>query len=565
MDIAMSETEYVIKFDFDKEKVAAIRKIPSAWWHRDTKTWRVPIAEAKKVESLKKKFVKIDTEKMGEMPEKIWPIYPLPNLDINIDLKRPLWEYQKPAVAFNLKHKKTLNGDKMGLGKTTESIATVHVAQSYPCLVICTASKKLDWQAEFLEVAGKKSLIMQPSIQESWPKYHKLMNIDVFICNYESLDKYFVQEINKPKDQDLKTKHITFKPTISVFKSVIIDESHRLKDEKTLQTKIAYGLTRNREYVLLCTGTPFVNCTRDLAMQLMMIDQLKNVVDHIPIIQNKKGIYDSSGYERFLRRYCEGGTGNTNMKELESRIKRYCFFQREKSEVLKDLPPKIRQIIRCELSNMPEYKKAEKDFGKYLREWKGCTDSQVKKRLKFEAVQRFIELKSIAARGKIEVIKEYMIEIMQQGEKVLIFCYRHDEIDRLRNEFPGILEIHGNIKAEDRQKAMVKFNTDPLHKAMVLNYKSGGEGLNLPAAGWVGFLHLPWTFAACEQCEDRAHRPGNVNDSVQAAYFIAEDTVDKYCYDRVMQKKDMGFLVTGAVDDVPQEFLDELYNLFNQK
>jgi SWI/SNF-related matrix-associated actin-dependent regulator 1 of chromatin subfamily A len=128
---------------------------------------------------------------------------------------------------------------------------------------------------------------------------------------------------------------------------VAIDESHKCKDGTTQQAKFVMGITKGKEYVYELTGTPVVNKPKDLIPQLIILNRLTDIVSHIPDATGR----DKSGYRRFLNRYCGGGNDATNLKELNYRLNKYCFYRREKMEVLKDLPAKLRQVVLCEISN----------------------------------------------------------------------------------------------------------------------------------------------------------------------------------------------------------------------
>ena len=75
--------------------------------------------------------------------------------------------YQLQGVARGLQLKRFINGDEQGLGKTMQSIATIYSAQKYnneitfPCLVICPASTKIDWKREWEMWTGKKAIILE--------------------------------------------------------------------------------------------------------------------------------------------------------------------------------------------------------------------------------------------------------------------------------------------------------------------------------------------------------------------------------------------------------------------
>lgn len=73
----------------------------------------------------------------------------LPKLTVPHGLLLEPYEYQKEGIAYALQHKRCIFGDQPGLGKTLQAIGTVTIAKAYPCLVICPAALKINWQREF--------------------------------------------------------------------------------------------------------------------------------------------------------------------------------------------------------------------------------------------------------------------------------------------------------------------------------------------------------------------------------------------------------------------------------
>ena len=99
---------------------------------------------------------------------------------------------------------------------------------------------------------------------------------------------------------------------------------------------------------------------------------------------------------------------------------------------------------------------------------------------------------------------------------------------------------------------------------IICNIKSGGVGITLTASSRVSFIELPWTPADCDQCEDRTHRIGQ-KDSVQASYFLAQDTIDEYIYQIIEKKRNIANQVTGAeetIETIETNMVDEFINLF---
>jgi SWI/SNF-related matrix-associated actin-dependent regulator 1 of chromatin subfamily A len=560
MNIVETDRGYEISFPFDFNKVKEVKSIPGSFFKGKDKVWIVPKRSEVAVMSLARKYGVIDTT-VTQAAENYDAVPELPELDIELNLPRELFPFQKKGVAYNRIHKKVIIGDQPGLGKTTQLIASVISLNAFPCLIICPATLKLNWQKEWMDVAGKQAMILSDRVKNTWHQYHKVGMVDVFICNYESLKKYFVSPgWSKPKDSPFKVKDIPFRDTINLFKSVAVDESHKCKDGTTQQAKFVMGISKAKEYVFELTGTPVVNKPKDLIPQLIILDRLKDVVSHLP---DKTG-RDYSGYRRFLDRYCGGGNDATNLKELNYRLNTTCFYRREKSEVLKDLPAKLRQVVLCEITNRKEYDKAANEFVDYLKSVRGCTDAEVTKKLRGEVMVKMGILKQISSRGKIESVKDHIDEITDGGEKVVVFCSLREIGDRLKEIYPAAVMIRGGMTSEDKDLSVRKFQTDPKTKVIICSIKAAGVGLTLTASSRVVFVEFPWTFADCEQCEDRCHRIGQV-ESVQAAYFLGEDTIDRYCYELIQKKKSIAKDITGASDDVNEEVIDELLNLFNQK
>lgn len=573
MNIVETRKDYEISFPVGPnfhQMLAAVKAIPNSWFQGATKTWHVPRHRESEVKELKILFgVDDGSNDISRLPEVAGEVMPLPELTIDIPLERKLLPFQGPAVAYGLDRKRFLNGDQMGLCKTATAIATVVAAQAFPCLIICPATLKLNWQKEWNITAGRKAMVLKDSVKRSWPMFYEVGRIDVFITNFESLKKYFILDIKKEKDAQgnempMKLKHITFTDKIKLFKSVIVDESHKIRNE-TDQSTFTMGMMLDKEYRILLSGTPLVNGPRDLISQLYAIGRLSDVVSHIPLPKDRYGRpHDFSGKKRFEDRYCASKNG-TNLKELNNRLNMHCYFRREKSEVMKDLPPKIRQVISVEITNRKEYDLAEKNFIKYLKEVKQCTDQQVKKKLAGQWMVQMGVLKDVSARGKIEAVSEHIAEITGSGQKAVIFCHLKEVRQVLHRLYPNSVQVHGEMSAEQKDRAVVSFQNDIRIKEILVSMKAGSEGITLTASSNGCFIELPWTFAVCEQCEDRMHRQGQ-RDSVQASYFLGYKTIDEYIYnDIIMAKKGMMEDVAGATDTAINEHIDRLLTLFSNR
>ena len=481
-----------------------------------------------------------------------YSIAPLPKLNVPHGLLLEPYEYQKEGIAYALQHKRCIFGDQPGLGKTLQAIGTVTIAKAYPCLVVCPAALKINWQREFMKFAGKQAIILDDRNKNTWHRFFEQKKVngdalcDIYITNYESLKKFFVTSIKD--DSRFTMRSIKFDERIYLFKSVVIDESHKCKSTKTQQSKFLEGICKGKEYVLELTGTPVVNNNTDLIQQLKIMGRLE----------------DFGGYKSFVERYCGGQKQSSNVKELNWKLSQICFFRREKAKVLTQLPDKSRQYIEVDISNRKEYDKAEQDLIQYLKTYKDADDEKITKALRGEVMVKMGILKSISARGKIKVFSEFIHDVIDGGEKLIVFAYLKEVVMELKALFPNAVTVTGEDNAIQKQRAVDSFQNDPNCKLIILNYKSGGTGLTLTASSRVAFIEFPWTFSDCEQAEDRAHRNGQ-KDNVNCYYYLGKDTIDRYMYDVIQAKKNIANGVTGTDDVVKESIVDMAMNLFNQK
>ena len=171
------------------------------------------------------------------------------NTTLQHNLRVEPYEYQREGIAFGLAHKRIIIGDEPGLGKTLQSIGIVNAAGAYPCLVICPSSLKINWQREFEKFTDKSALILDNNVRTTWGYLLTMGVHHVAIVNYESLRKYFVWDIRAGKS--FRLRDVVFCPQIHMFKSIIIDESHRVKDPSAQQTIFAKGISTGKEYRIL--------------------------------------------------------------------------------------------------------------------------------------------------------------------------------------------------------------------------------------------------------------------------------------------------------------------------
>lgn len=455
------------------------------------------------------------------------------------NLKITPYPYQLKGIERGIELKRYINGDECGLGKTLMALATIATAGATPALVICPSSLKINWQREVEKFTNLKALILTDSVKSTFPYLVKMKMFDVVITNYESLRKYFV--LDAPVNFTLKD--VVFQPSIKIFKSVILDESHRVKDSSAQQTKFTRGICKDKEWVIMLTGTPVVNSPMDLATQLAIMGRMQ----------------DFGGLSYFKNRYSTG----RNLDELNHRIDSLCYFRREKREVFKDMPKLIRSKVYVELDNCvrEEYDTCQNDLRQYLKEYRMLEDPEIRKKMRMKALIKFMTLRYISSMGKVMPV---ISMVRDMNTNVVIFCSHHDIVNKLMLAFPKAVAVTGRESQAEKQAAVDAFQA---HEAdiIICSIKAAGVGLTLTASSHEIFVELPWTYADLTQCESREDRIGQ-KESVNSYITLSKDTIDSRLFKIIMDKRSIASKITGSDDDIPndEKYFEELMSCLNE-
>ena len=547
MYISKTSRCYKIMSDNSPSVLLFIRKIPSATYNAKDKCWDVDLCYEMFVrhfgEYLKERgLVKDVIFQKGLDDVNVWADN-MPNLTLPYNLKFEPYDYQKKGIQYMIDHKRTFNGDDMGLGKTFQSIAAISIARAYPCLVVCPAAMKMTWKREFMKFIGKNAVILDNNNKDNWQQMFITGTCNVFITNYESVKKFFIRRV---KGKRVSVKNLVVDPRAAIFKTVVIDESHRVKNASCHYAKYLEAICKGKEYVFMLTGTPVVTRVRDLVQQLKIMGRID----------------DFGGPSRFISRFCSSSVANEELGLLNSLLWRTCYFRREKTLVLKELPEKIRQYYSCELTNRREYESAEHDLTQYLKKYKNTSDEKLKTAMTNEAIVKIGVLRQISAEGKINEAKQLIADYISAQKKVIVFTAHKSIASKIKDAFPTAVTVTGSDTPEQKQKSVDSFQNDPGRMVIIVNIQSGGVGITLTAASDVLFVEMPWTSADCDQCECRAHRNGQKN-VVTCVYLLGRNTFDERMYDLIQKERSTSSIITGAVNGTREQMITQMSELLN--
>ncbi|KIJ66025.1 hypothetical protein HYDPIDRAFT_27228 [Hydnomerulius pinastri MD-312] len=148
--------------------------------------------------------------------------------------------------------------------------------------------------------------------------------------------------------------------------------------------------------------------------------------------------------------------------------------------------------------------------------------------------------------GKLQELSRLLRQKKAEGHRILIFTQMTRILDILEIflNFHGYLylRLDGATKIEDRQYITERFNADARIFCFISSSRSGGVGINLTGADTVIFYDSDFNPQMDRQCEDRAHRIGQIRD-VHIYRFISSHTVEEAMLMKANQKRSLDDLV----------------------
>ncbi len=269
---------------------------------------------------------------------------------------------------------------------------------------------------------------------------------------------------------------------------------------------------------------------------------------------------EGAGFFRFALRYCNAHKemvgrnktvwkfdGSSNLPELQDKLRATCMIRRLKSEVLTDLPAKVRQIVTLESDDHDE-----DDYGDIGDDFETATA-----RLKSVPFKDIAKVRHAQALAKVKASIEHIASVLdagtEEGKKVIVFAHHKDVIDKLVKGLSkyGVVSLVGEDAIAARAEAVEVFQTKTEVRVFVGSLKAAGVGLTLTAASHVIFVERDWTPATVTQGEDRAHRIGQ-RDVVLVQHLVSEGSIDAKMTRFLTEKQNIADLAldTETIQDV---------------
>ncbi|XP_006834663.1 PREDICTED: DNA annealing helicase and endonuclease ZRANB3 [Chrysochloris asiatica] len=452
-------------------------------------------------------------------------------------LRAKLLPFQKDGIIFALRRDgRCMVADEMGLGKTIQAIAIAYFYKAeWPLLIVVPSSLRYPWTEEiekWIPELGPEEI----HVIQNKTDVGRISTSKVAVLGYGLLTTDAVTLIHALDNQN--------------FKVVIVDESHYMKSRNASRSKILLPLVQKAKRAILLTGTPALGRPEELFMQIEAL------------FPQKFGTWTE-----YSKRYCNAHVryfgkrpqwdcrGASNLNELHQLLSDV-MIRRLKTEVLTQLPPKIRQRIPFDLPPA-----AAKELNSSFEEWE-----KLMRTLNSGGIENgspFLQVMGLITRmfkqtaiAKAGAVKDY-IKVMLQNESLKFLVFGH-HLSMLQACTEAVIEnktryirIDGSVPSSERIHLVNQFQKDPDTRVAILSIQAAGQGLTFTAATHVVFAELYWDPGHIKQAEDRAHRIGQCS-SVNIHYLIANGTLDTLMWGMLNRKAQ----VTGSTLNGRKEQLE---------
>lgn len=400
------------------------------------------------------------------------------------------YKYQQIGTDFAIKQRYSINGDKMGLGKSVQTISLAVKEDIPKTLIIAPAFLVPNWKAEIMKFTGEEAQTFNYGTESRFE-----------IVSYDSVKKvakYFPR-----------------------YDFVACDEIHYLKNIQAKRTKAIHELisTFKPEYFLGLSGTPIKNRVPEFYSLLRLCwygGRYSEFSKYAPSYWLFNKSFTKQKIQRFGGRKVTKWEGVKNAQGLKDLIKP--VYIRRKPEDVLDLPDEIHQeVLMSEKARTDELLKTA---------WEAYEGKKESK--------SFMSGKAISALGKTDYTVEFVKNLLEEEAGVIIFTDHVQAAKKIASDLgDGARFITGNTQANLRQVWVDDLNEGRL-SAIVATIPSLSVGVNITGVSAMVFNDFAWVPADMDQARKRIHRIGQTKTC--RYYYIMASKYDQKIYNTLKKK-----------------------------
>ena len=423
---------------------------------------------------------------------------------------------------------------EMGCGKTLTSIGIAGILYQFGLvnrvLVVAPLSILGVWDEEFSSMAAfPYSLTVLKGTGEKKRQQIREVSGDglqVLVVNYESariLEKELLQY-----DADL----------------IIADEGHKIKENRSKQSKAMHSLGDRASYRLLLTGTLITNKELDVFSEYRF---LNSRVFGTSFYAFRNQYFDMVGYGNHIPRFRQWMLDDF-LRRMHS-----IAYRVTKAECL-DLPDVTEEVVPVALEPkaMKAYRELEQDSFTELKDVEVTAMNVLTKLLRLSQLTGGHVTDDDSgdhriSTAKLDALSDILDSAADQGQKAVVmarFVPELNDIEELlqKKKIPYAV-VRGGVK--DRAAEVARFQNNPECRVFVGQIAAAGLGITLTAANMMVFYSLDYSMSNFDQAKARIHRVGQAK-RCHYIYLTCTGTVDRKVLRSLRSKVDLAKML---VDD----------------
>lgn len=423
---------------------------------------------------------------------------------------------------------------EMGCGKTLTAIGITGVlfqtGKISRVLVVAPLSILGVWQSEFEQFADfPYTLTVLTGTSEKKRRQLKEISgggLQIAIVNYESA-------------RILADDLLRFNADL-----VIADEAHKIKENRSKQSRAMHALGDKAKYKLLLTGTLITNKELDVFSEYRF---LNSSIFGTSFYSFRNKYFDMVGYGNHIPRFRKWMLDDF-LQRMHS-----VAYRVTKAECL-DLPEITEEVrtVALEPKAMKIYRQLEKDSFAELKSGEVTAMNVLTKLLRLSQVTGGHITdddtgEHHVSTAKLDALSDIIDSAMDEGRKIVVMARFVPELDDIQELLEkkkiGYAVVRGGIS--DRDGEIRRFQYDDGCRVFVGQIAAAGLGITLTAASTMVFYSLDYSMSNFDQAKARIHRVGQ-KENCHYIYLVCEGTVDRKILRSLREKID---LAKSLVDD----------------
>lgn len=440
-----------------------------------------------------------------------------------------LYDFQENALLFALNRNRSYLALDPGLGKTPIAAvmaATLNFEQPHGFVYVCPPFLTRNTENEFNKWAPS---LLTARYRPNVGAHQVNIIPDSLIAKEEMY--WFVYNIVEQMRK------------FNVTPVLFLDEAHRFKNDDAARTQAIFGGQNKKslaalfDRIVFLSGTPMPN--RPIELFPVLSNSAPQTIEYM-----NKFEYAQKYCAAYENQWGWDFSGASNVEELAQRVMGTFMLRYKKIDVLKELPPKLENMVVLDQDLNPKLTRLSRDVLSQLSPedlMQGALEVKLEKSIVHMPTYRK-ELGIHKSKACADYIKALLEDY--EDESILVFAIHKDVISTLESELRKFdpFVITGETRMELRQAYVTAFQTDKKRRLFIGNIQAMGTGLTLTKATRVVFVEFSWVPADNDQASDRCHRIGQT-DSVFVQYLVHENSIDKAVIETVLKKRKVTALI----------------------